>query len=149
MGRSTRGRVSHQADSQGTGITTASGTSTVFSIDALGRHASQTIGTNPTSSYSYLGSSNTVVAISAGSVTTLSAIDAIGDRVATSSGSSFGYLLPDLHGNELAAVGAAGTTISDAFAYDAYGVLVASVTSSLPTPWRYQGRLLESAAGAP
>jgi len=26
---------------------------------------------------------------------------------------------------------------------------VASVTSALPTPWRYQGRILESAAGTP
>jgi hypothetical protein len=81
--------------------------------------------------------------------TTLSAIDAIGDRVATSAGGSSGYLLADLHGNAAGAFGAAGTSISDAFAYDVWGNVVASVTSSLPTPWRYQGRMLESAAGTP
>jgi YD repeat-containing protein len=42
-----------------TSITTASGSITGFSFDALGRHASQTSGTNPTSTYSYLGSSDT------------------------------------------------------------------------------------------
>jgi hypothetical protein len=74
-------------------------------FDALGRHASQTIGSNPTSTYSYLGSSNTVVAISSGSTTTLSAIDAAGDRVASGSGGAFGYLLADLHGNTACAFG--------------------------------------------
>ena len=55
----------------------------------------------------------------------------------------------DLHGNQVAAFNQAGTAVSDAFAYDAWGVVVASVTSALPTPWRYQGRMLESAAGTP
>ena len=132
-----------------TAITTASGTATTFTIDALGRHSSQKIGSDPASTYSYLGSTDTVVAISSGSTVTRSAVDALGDRVATVSGASFGYLLPDLHGNQVAAVDAAGTTITAAFAYDAYGNLVSSVTSSLPTPWRYQGRILESAPGAP
>jgi hypothetical protein len=89
-----------------------------------------------------------VVAITAGSTTTASAIDALGDRVATGSGGSFGYLLADLHGNTACAFGASGL-ISDAFAYDAYGNTVAAVTSALPTPWRFQGRILESAAGTP
>jgi hypothetical protein len=40
-------------------------------------------------------------------------------------------------------------SITDAFAYDAYGLTVTAVTSALPTPWRYQGRILESAAGSP
>ena len=132
-----------------TAIATASGSTTSFTIDALGRHASQTVGTSPTQTYSYLGSSQTVVAISSGSTTTTSAIDAVGDRVATASGGSFGYLLADLHGNMAAAFNAAGTSFSDAFAYDAWGEVVSSVTSSLPTPWRYQGRILESAAGTP
>jgi RHS repeat-associated protein len=132
-----------------TGITTASGSTTTFTIDALGRHSSQTIGSNPASIYSYLGTSDGVVAIASGSATTVSAIDAIGDRVATSTSGSFGFLLPDLHGNQAGAFNAAGTAISDAFAYDAWGQLVAAVTSALPTPWRYQGRMLESAPGTP
>ena len=131
-----------------TTITAASGSITHFAFDALGRHASQTSGTNPTSTYSYVGSSDTVVAITAGSTTTVSAIDALGDRVATGSAGSFGYLLADLHGNTACAFGASGL-ISDAFAYDAYGNTVAAVTSALPTPWRFQGRILESAAGTP
>jgi RHS repeat-associated protein len=132
-----------------TSITTASGVTTAFAIDALGRHASQTVGTGPASTYSYLGSSDVVVAIAAGGVTTSSAIDAVGNRVATASGGAYGYLLPDLHGNQIAAINSACTALTDAFAYDAYGNLAASVTSALPTPWRYQSRLLESAAGSP
>jgi RHS repeat-associated protein len=46
-------------------------------------------------------------------------------------------------------VGVAGdvaglTAVSDAFRYDPYGELLASVTSATPSPWRYQGRLLEN-----
>ena len=118
-------------------------------MDALGRHASQTVTGQATQTYAYLGSSDTVVAITSGGSTTTSAIDAVGDRVATASSGSFGYLLADLHGNMAAAFNAAGTSFSDAFAYDAWGEVVSSVTSSLPTPWRYQGRILESAAGTP
>jgi RHS repeat-associated protein len=130
-------------------IAAPSGSTTTFTLDALGRHASQTITGSPVSTYAYLGTTDIVVKISSNSTTTLSAIDALGSRVATSSGASFGYLLGDLHGNQAAAFNAAGTAVSDAFAYDAWGVVVASVTSALPTPWRYQGRMLESAAGTP
>jgi RHS repeat-associated protein len=132
-----------------TAVTTASGMATLFTIDALGRHASRTTGTTPTESYSYLGSSNTVIGITSTTATTTSAIDAVGNRVATTGGGAVGFLLPDLHGNTAGALNSAATTITDAFAYDAYGNTVASVTSALPTPWRYQGRILESAAGTP
>jgi RHS repeat-associated protein len=132
-----------------TAVTSASGTATLFTIDALGRHASRTVGTTPTESYSYLGSTNTVIGITAGSTTTTSAIDAVGNRVATASGGAVGFLLPDLHGNTAGALNSTCTALTDAFAYDAYGNTVASVTSALPTPWRYQGRILESAAGTP
>jgi len=129
-------------------ITTASGTATVFTIDPLGRHASQTIGTAPTATYSYLGTTDIVVSIAAGSGTTTSAIDALGDRVAVSAAGTGGFLLPDLHGNTAGALNSTASSITDAFAYDAYGNTVAAVTSGLPTPWRYQGRMLESAAGS-
>jgi YD repeat-containing protein len=132
-----------------TAIKTASGTATTFTIDALGRHASRAVGANPIESYSYLGSTNTVIGISTGSTTTLSAIDAVGNRIATAGGGAVGFLLPDLHGNTAGALNAAATSITDAFAYDAYGNTVASVTSALPTPWRFQGRIIESAAGTP
>src|SRR5450759_31917 len=58
-------------------------------------------------------------------------------------------LLPDLHGNTAGALNSTASAVTDAFAYDAYGNTVAAVTSALPTPWRYQGRILESAAGTP
>ena len=132
-----------------TAITTASGQATTFTIDALGRHASQSVTGQPTQTYSYLATTDTIVAISSTAGTTTSAIDAIGDRVSTMTPTSFGYALSDLHGNMLGALNATGAAITDAFAYDAYGNVVASVTSSLPTPWRYQGRVLESAAGTP
>ena len=97
------------------------------------------VGLDPGASHTYTvaafdGSDNT-------SDQSNSAIDAVGDRAATASGTSFGYLIGDLHGNQVAAINSAGSTISDAFAYDAYGNVVASVVSALPTPWRYQGRI--------
>ena len=78
------------------------------------------------------------------------AIDSLGSRLATkTSGGTFGWLIPDLHGDIAAAMTSAGSAISDAFRYDPYGKLVASATSALPTPWRYQGRLLESSGTDP
>ena len=94
---------------------------------------------SPTQTYSYLGAGNTVVSISANGVTTRSAIDATGSRVATGAGAAYGYLLTDLHGNTAGALDSSCTAITDAFAYDAYGITVASVTSGLPTPWRFPG----------
>lgn len=88
-----------------------------------------------------------MIGITSGSTATTSAIDAVGNRVATAGGGAVGFLLPDLHGNTAGALNVAATAVTDAFAYDAYGNTVASVTSALPTPWRYQGRILESAAG--
>jgi len=71
-----------------------------------------------------------------------------GSRYATKTASGFGWLLADLHGNVAGASSSSLAAISDALRYDAYGQVTASVTSSLPTPWRYQGRLLVDPAGA-
>ena len=90
-----------------------------------------------------------VVAVTSASSTTTSAVDGLGDRVASAAGGTFGFLVSDLHGNVAGALDASASSFTDAFAYDAYGDTVASLTSSLPTPWRYQGRMLESGAGAP
>ena len=104
-----------------TAVTTASGSATVFTIDALGRHASRTVGATPTESYSYLGTTDTVIGIGIGTSAgvTTSAIEAVGNRVATGSGGSSGFLLPDLHGNTAGALNSTATSITDAFAYDA------------------------------
>ena len=79
-----------------------------------------------------------------GAVTTSAALDGMGDRLAVSAGASFGWSLPDLHGDLAGYANSGLTAVSDAFRYDPYGELLASVTSSTPSPWRYQGRLLEN-----
>ena len=61
LGRETVTKVSPKPG--GTALTSGSGTITpsqkvVFLIDAAGRHASQTIGTAPTTTYEYLGTSD-------------------------------------------------------------------------------------------
>ena len=98
--------------------------------------------------YSYAASSGAVVRIAGVSSTTDSAVDATGSRLATKTSTAlFGWTLPDLHGDVAGALSSSGSTITDAFRYDAYGETIDKATSSLPTPWRYQGRLLENEAG--
>jgi hypothetical protein len=70
-----------------------------YSLDALGRHATQQIGSGPTTSYEYLGTSASVSSLTAGTAVTYSAIDAIGDRIGIDDGASSAYLVADLHGN--------------------------------------------------
>jgi RHS repeat-associated protein len=49
----------------------------------------------------------------------------------------------DLHGN--VAAQCSGGVITDAFRYDAYGKAIGtSLTGTIASPWRYQGRILES-----
>jgi RHS repeat-associated protein len=131
-------------------IAAAGSPSVSFSIDALGRHKSQTISGSQTT-YAYLGTSNSITTLTAAS-TTYSIIDAVGNRLATSSGGVTGYLVPDLHGNVAASV-ATGTNPSflSAFRYDAYGETCDSYNAggnNLAVPWRYQGRIRESASSA-
>jgi RHS repeat-associated protein len=123
-----------------------------FTIDALGRHATQTVGTNPTSTYSYLGTSDSVTTITTSAGTTYSTIDAIGDRLCTGIGTSIGWIVPDLHGNVAAAVSSGSTpAFVNAFRFDPYGETVANGTASagsVSLPWRCQGRILESAGSS-
>jgi RHS repeat-associated protein len=127
-----------------------------FVLDALGRHASQTIGVDPnavTTTYAYLGTSNTVSSMSVGaSVTTTSLIDAIGNRLGQGTGAGFGgYLIADLHGNIAGAVSAGGSpALLSAYRSDAYGETCGSWiadSGSINVPWRFGGRLLESISG--
>ena len=60
-----------------------------------------------------------VVSIASSLATTVSAIDAVGNRVATGSGGGYGFLVADLHGNTAGAMNATCTAITDAFSYDA------------------------------
>jgi RHS repeat-associated protein len=82
--------------------------------------------------------------------TTRAAIDSIGDRLCTSTGSGFGWIVADLHGNVAGQTNSAGSSLLDVLRYDAYGKAVGSpgTPSSVPTPWRFQGRILESTAGS-
>ena len=118
-----------------------------FSIDALGRHGTQTIGSEPTSTYCYLGTSDSITTIANSAGTTYSTIDAIGDRLASGAGAAFGWIVPDLHGNVVAAIGPDATFVN-ALRFDPYGQTVCTWTAtsgSVKMPWRYQGRILESA----
>ena len=118
-----------------------------YTLDALGRIGSRTIG-GTTDTYAYLGTTETVSRITTGGANTDALLGADGSRYATKTASGFGWLLADLHGNVAGASSSTLGTISDALRYDAYGQVTASVTSSLPTPWRYQGRLLVDPSGA-
>jgi RHS repeat-associated protein len=82
--------------------------------------------------------------------TTRAAIDSIGDRLCTSTGSGFGWIVADLHGNVAGQTNGSGGSLLDVLRYDAYGKAVGSpgTPSSVPTPWRFQGRILESTSGS-
>ncbi|TAL05455.1 MAG: RHS repeat-associated core domain-containing protein, partial [Chloroflexota bacterium] len=102
----------------------------------------KTIGSS-VDTYSYLGSTETawqIVNTGGTGFTTKSALDATGARTAVTGNALTGYTGFDLHGNTALAENAA-KVITDALRYDAWGELIASTTSALPTPWRYQGRL--------
>jgi RHS repeat-associated protein len=124
----------------------------VFVIDAAGRHASQTIGSGATTSYEYLGTSDQISSECSGGVVTYSAIDAIGDRLSQgTAGSVSGYLIADLHGNIVAALGPGASPLYlSAYRYDPYGETVGlwSASSGLTVPWRFGGRILESDIGS-
>jgi RHS repeat-associated protein len=62
--------------------------------------------------------------------------------------------VPDLHDNVAAAIACAdgsAPTFVNAFRFDPYGQTIASWTASsgsVSIPWRYQGRILESAGSS-
>jgi RHS repeat-associated protein len=130
----------------------AAGHVTAFGIDALGRHASVAVDAGAVTAYTYLGTSNTVVAQAAGGNTVYSGIDAIGDRITTTEGGASVYVIPDLHGNVTATADtSSGPNYLTAYRYDPYGETCAAyLVGGLSTdtnPWRFQGRILQNAAG--
>lgn len=133
---------SYDAQDRVTSITPPSGGATSFTLDALGRHWTKSVGGTLTDTYGYIGASEAIVRIDQASGSVSAAIDALGNRAATStSGGGFGWLLPDLHGDVAGAFTSSGSAISDAFRYSAYGTTLAKTTSGPPSPWRFQGRL--------
>jgi RHS repeat-associated protein len=146
------GATNYDYDAQDrlTAITPSSGGAITFTLDALGRHWTKRIGGTLIDTYGYAGASEAVVRIDQTGTSVSSAVDGLGNRVATATGSGgFGWLLADLHGDVAAGLNAGGTVLTDAFRYDPYGMTIGKVTSTLPTPWRYQGRLLLNTADVP
>ena len=100
--------------------------------------------------YGYEGATDAVVqdVENQAGVTVNAALDALGDRLASGTGGGYAWLIPDLHGNVVGQLNSSGTTVTDAFRYDAYGLTEGTVLSgSIPSPWRFQGKLLESTSG--
>jgi RHS repeat-associated protein len=113
-----------------------------LSLDALGRFATQTVN-GATDTYGYVGSSETVLAI-VGATTRLSALSGDGSRVATQDGRWAAFLVPDLHGNVVAAEASGSTAIVNAIRYDGYGQTLGTpytAAMAIGMDARYQGRL--------
>ena len=137
-----------------TSITPAGGATTTVGLDALGRPVTRTTGSS-VDTYSYLGTSDTVVRIAntggTGAVTD-SISDPAGDRLGTKTGSTVAWLTPDLHGSIAAALAQSPSSVTDAIRYDGYGQTVAvwpSGGSAATTSWKYQGRLDLSPSSIP
>ena len=115
---------------------------TSFTLDGLGRIATRTPPGGAAETYSYLGTSETVWSISA-TTTVSSALDPGGNRVASKSGTTTGFLLADLHANLAAVVNSGETALLSATRYDPYGMTAALYDSggAFPTTWKFQGRL--------
>jgi len=119
-----------------------------FTLDALARNRTRKLNSVLADTYGYIGESETVDLLTRSSGTITSALSSNSDRVAVAQGSSFGWTLPDLHGSTAAMLSSAGTSVSDAFRYDPYGELAASVTTGPSTPWRFNGNLLLTDSGS-
>jgi RHS repeat-associated protein len=124
-------------------ITEPDSTLTTFTLDALGRHASFSTGSD-TTQIAYLGTSETAWQLArTGSSAVNATVDADGSRLAIEAGAAAGFLLTDLHGNLAAAVNAADDAILSATRYDAYGSRAATYDAGggFPSDWGFQGRL--------
>ncbi len=100
--------------------------------------------------YGYEGTTDSVVqdVENQAGVTVNAALDALGDRLASGANGGYAWLIPDLHGNVVGQLNSSGSSVTDAFRYDAYGLTEGTVLAgSIPSPWRFQGKLLESTSG--
>ena len=137
-----------------TSITPASGPTTTVGLDALGRPVTRTTGSS-VDTYSYLGTTDTVVRIANAGGTGLitdSIPDPAGDRLGTKTGATVAWLTPDLHGSIAAGLAQTPASVSDAIRYDGYGQTVAvwpTGGSPATTSWKYQGRLDLSPSSIP
>jgi RHS repeat-associated protein len=127
-----------------TSVTPPTQSATTFTFDALGRIASR-VRPGGTDAYEYLGTTNTAWRITTGATVVSSALDPSGARLATMTGTTIGFTLPDLHANLAAVVNSGETGYLSAVRYDPYGQTPTSSLwdsgGSFPTPWKFQGRL--------
>jgi RHS repeat-associated protein len=110
-----------------------------FSLDPLDRKATRTLDTTLSDTYAYVGSTEIAWRTGEGTPTT-SLLDLDGSRLAVKTDTAVAWVIFDLHGSAVALCGAGGTSLSDAYRYDAWGEQVASSGSST-NPWRYRGLL--------
>ena len=128
-----------------------------FTYDALGRALTRTVSTSPTATvdaYAYAGTGDTVtgIATTGGTTQTLaSLVDPAGTRLGNNVAGSVTWTIPDLHGNAVATVDQAESSIVDALRYDGYGQTVAASAGLTPgaRAWKYQGRLDVSPVSTP
>ncbi|HTS15703.1 MAG TPA: hypothetical protein VMH24_08540 [Candidatus Sulfotelmatobacter sp.] len=74
--------------------------------------------------------------------------DALGRHPTRATGTGTLTTIPDIHGRVVGQLNSTGSTVTDAFRYDAYGVTEGTVLSgSIPSPCSFQGKLLESTSG--
>jgi RHS repeat-associated protein len=126
-----------------------------FTIDALGRLKTRLLSSSSsTDTYSYAGTSETVVRIANSAGTTTDSITTpSGDRLGVKVGSAVNWFVPDLHGNVAASLIQTEASIANLTRYDAYGRTIATWSGSGgSTPvgeksWKYQGRLDVSPTG--
>jgi RHS repeat-associated protein len=133
------------------GPAAGSGDAAAFTFDALGRFRTRVL-SGSTDTYSYLGTTETVLRIAnSGGTTTDSLVDSAGNRLGVLSGSTLNWFLPDPHGNVAAALSSDEATVVNALRYDPWGDLAASGsgggTAVGASYWKYQGRLDVAPAG--
>jgi RHS repeat-associated protein len=113
-----------------------------FTYDALDRRASRSDGTL-TETYAYVGTGPTIGRIDRGGGQLIdSAIDPLGNRLTVGGA----WTIPTVRGDVAALLNAAGTSVTDAYRYDPFGVTLASLGTSA-NPYRFGGRLLEPTSG--
>ncbi|MHB8673224.1 MAG: RHS repeat-associated core domain-containing protein [Candidatus Limnocylindrales bacterium] len=111
-----------------------------YTYDALGRRYTRSDGTT-TATYAYVGAQIARIDRGGGQVTD-SALDPAGDRLTVGGA----WIVPTVRGDVGVLLDSGQTGVSDAYAYDPYGVTLAAAGTSV-NPYRFGGRLLEPVSG--
>jgi RHS repeat-associated protein len=131
--------TSYTRDAAGrlTGITPPAGGAITFTLDALDRHTTRSVGGTLADTYAYLDATETAWQTGTGPTSAL--LDVDGSRLAVKTGSTVSWLVFDLHGSVVALANTSGT-LTDAYRFSGWGEQVASA-GSVANPWRYRGLL--------